>query len=116
MCRSKNVMPPRRQEFSAKVKAQAFSNCDGVCENCGIKLTIGNVEYDHDTPDGLGGEAKISNCRVLCRNCHSKKTHFVDRPKMAKADRVRKKAFGIKKVGWQSKYKKKINGEVVERD
>jgi 5-methylcytosine-specific restriction endonuclease McrA len=115
MCRS-DVMPPRRQEFPTKVKAQAFRNCNGYCQGCGIKLTIGNVEYDHDTPDGLGGEAKISNCRVLCRTCHSKKTHSVDRPKMAKADRVRKKAFGIKRSGWQSKYKKKINGEVVERD
>ena len=35
---------------------------------------------------------------------------------MAKADRIRKKAFGIKKVGWQSKWKRKINGEVVRRD
>ena len=109
-------MQKGRKEFSAKVKAQAFSNCDGVCENCGIKLTIGNVEYDHDQPDGLGGKATLSNCRVLCRNCHSKKTHQVDRPKIQKADRIRKKAFGIKRSGWQSKWKKKINGEVIERD
>jgi 5-methylcytosine-specific restriction endonuclease McrA len=105
-----------RKEFSAKVKAEAFSNCNGCCESCGIKLTIGNVEYDHDLADGLGGKAEISNCRVLCRNCHSKKTHTMDRPKIQKADRIRKKAFGIKKVGWQSKWKKKINGEVVRRD
>jgi len=116
MCRFKNVMSSRRQEFPTKVKAQALRLCDGFCQGCGIKLTIGNVEYDHELPDGLGGSAKISNCRVLCRNCHSKKTQQVDRPKMQKADRVRKKAFGIKRSSWHSKYKKKINGEVVKRD
>ena len=109
-------MQKGRKEFSAKVKAEAFRNCNGFCENCGIKLTIGTVEYDHATPDGLGGKAEISNCRVLCKSCHSKKTHKVDRPKMAKADRIRKKAYGIKRSSWQSKWKKKINGEVVRRD
>ncbi len=35
---------------------------------------------------------------------------------MAKADRIRKKAYGIKSSSYQSKWKRKINGEVVRRD
>jgi 5-methylcytosine-specific restriction enzyme A len=105
-----------RTEFTGRIKAAAFQRCDGRCEGCGIKLTPGNTEYDHCLPDGLGGAADIHNCRVLCRNCHGVKTHKQDRPRMAKADRVRKKAFGIKSSKPKSKWKRKINGEAVLRD
>ena len=111
-----------RREFPAKIKAAALKRCSNAagipcCERCG---TPGFVEIDHDKPDGLGGEPTLSNAVALCRTCHAKKTHGEDRPRMAKADRVRKKHFlGRAKSKFPcSRYsglKKKISGEVVRR-
>lgn len=104
-----------RREFSKTVKAAALKRCcdkNGIphCEECGIILTAGNIEFDHDKPDGLGGEPSLENCKVLCRNCHGDKTHGEDRPRMQKADRVKKKNFGVKGPskfrGWR-----RMNGE-----
>jgi 5-methylcytosine-specific restriction enzyme A len=85
-----------RREFPAKVKLAAWTRCNGNCEGCGRKI-VGLPEYDHDKPDGLGGEPTIENCKVLCGMCHRLKTHEHDRPIMAKADRQKKSAAGIKR-------------------
>jgi len=89
-----------RREFSVKVKLAAYERCqkDGKphCEACGLRI-VGLPEYDHIKPDGLGGEPTLDNCAVLCGKCHRLKTHEEDRPIMAKADRQKKKAAGIKK-------------------
>ena len=94
-----------RQEFSVKTKKAAWKRCGGICE-CGCEQEIiGTPEYDHDLPDGLGGDNSLENCRVLMGKHHSKKTHEVDRPMMAKADRLRNKRLGItpEKHKWPSK-------------
>jgi len=83
-----------RREFSAKVTDAAFARCGGHCEGCSAPLRPGKIEYDHILSDGLGGGPTLDNCQVLCTACHSLKTHHSDRPKMAKADRGRKKHFG----------------------
>jgi 5-methylcytosine-specific restriction protein A len=89
-------MSPRR-EFSKGVRAKAAARSNGLCEGCGLKLVVGGYHYDHDTPDGLGGEPTLENCRVLCLTCHRKKTHEQDNPRMQKADRQRKSiALGIR--------------------
>lgn len=116
-----------RTEFPRKVKAAAFKRCckDGIpyCENCGIVLTAGNVVYEHMTPDGLGGEPTLENCKVFClKVCATRKTFEDDNPIMQKADRSLKKSFGIatrkgrpmpgtKASGW----KRKFDGTVVRR-
>lgn len=89
-----------RQEFAAAVKRAAFRRCcrDGkpYCEGCGIELVSGNTEYEHVQPDGLGGDPTLDNCKVLCRkSCARTKTDTEDNPRMAKADRVLRKAFGL---------------------
>src|SRR5579863_1364228 len=94
-----------RREFSQSVRKLAFARCckpDGIpkCENCGNTLRAGNVEYEHLDPDGLGGEPTLDNCGVWCRvPCSSNKTRTEDVPRMAKADRVLKKTFGLKPKG-----------------
>lgn len=122
-------MNPRgitRTEFSKRVKAQAFARCcddSGIprCENCGIILTGGNIVYEHVTPDGLGGEPALENCKVFCRKiCAARKTAEQDNPRMAKADRQLKASYGIRKrstfaCSRDSAFKKKISGEVVRR-
>jgi 5-methylcytosine-specific restriction protein A len=104
-----------RKEFPARVKAAALKRCsdgDGIprCETCGGPLRGGNTFYDHDTPDGLGGEPTLENCRVLCGPCHNAKTFGEDNPRMAKADAVRKKHYGI------TKKKRKIPGKRFNGD
>jgi hypothetical protein len=121
----------KRQEFSAKVKAAALKRCmaggskPGVpqCENCDIELSARTgIIYEHVTPDGLGGEPTLENCKVHCGLCADIKTHTEDNPAMAKADRVFKAHHGLKRrkgppmpgsraSGW----KKPMNGPAVRR-
>lgn len=91
-----------RTEFPQAVRKAAFRRCcrgaDRLpyCEGCGILLTSGNIVYEHVNPDGLGGEPTLENCKVFCRKiCALKKTVEEDNPRMAKADRVLKGAFGL---------------------
>lgn len=109
-----------RREFSAKIKAQAAERANGHCENCTRKLMTGDFHYDHEIPDGLGGEPTLENCRVLCRSCHSEKTMRQDVPMIAKAKRNYRKARGIRKPSKMagsrdSRYKRKLDGTVVLR-
>lgn len=83
-----------RAEFPALVKRQAWDRCAGRCERCTAKLFPGHFAYDHDKPDGLGGEPTLENCKVLCDACHDWKTVEKDRPLMEKADRIRRKWLG----------------------
>lgn len=100
-----NLRGQERRDFPLKVRKLAFARCcaNGTipgkpqCENCGIELMPGNIEYEHLVPDGLGGEPTLENCGVWCRSsCSSKKTHKEDNPRMAKADRVLKKSYGLR--------------------
>lgn len=109
-----------RQEFSAKVKAAAALRANGHCEGCTRKLMTGDYHYDHEIPDGLGGEPTLENCKVLCRSCHSVKTRTADVPRIAKAKRNYRKARGIRKrsqfaCARGTPFKKKLTGEVVRR-
>lgn len=104
-----------RTEFSAKVRKAAWERCGGKCEGCTAKLFPGKFAYDHDTPDGLGGEPTLENCKVLCTACHSTKTHEHDRHIMQKADNIRKKHLGFGQPKPKSLWKRKMNGQVVKR-
>lgn len=94
-----------RREFSKQVRRDAFARAAGHCEGrpyggdrCPVKLQIGRFHYDHDIPDGLGGEPTLDNCVVLCIACHSDKTTKRDVPAIAKAKRISDKHLGIKTV------------------
>jgi 5-methylcytosine-specific restriction endonuclease McrA len=109
-----------RTEFSARVKAAAALRANGNCEECTRKLRTGDFHYDHVIPDALGGDASLQNCAVLCRSCHGNKTRTSDIPAIAKSNRNFRKARGIRKPSQfscarGSKWKKKLNGEVVAR-
>jgi 5-methylcytosine-specific restriction protein A len=99
-----------RKEFPQSVRKKAFQRCclngtiPGVpqCEKCGIELKSGNIEYEHIDADGLGGEPTLENCGVWCRSsCSRKKTSEEDIPRMAKADAVLKKSFGLEPTARQ---------------
>lgn len=99
----------KRQEFPQSVRKAAFVRCcqqcnvEGVenipgvpqCEGCGNELRSGGIIYEHDQADGLGGQPTDANCKVHCKTCADVKTFTEDNPRMAKADRALKKAFGL---------------------
>jgi len=69
----------KRQEFTAKVKAQAFQRCGGKCEHCSKKLLQGDFDFDHKISDKILRDHGISstnleNCQVLCVACHKIET------------------------------------------
>ena len=78
-----------QHNFSKAVKAERFQHCAGRCESCGDKLMPNKYEYDHANPVAFGGDASFENCRVLCRECHDKKTYKHDIPTVAKSNRIR---------------------------
>jgi hypothetical protein len=101
----------KRTEFSQKIRKAAFARCcrgcavEGIenlpgrpqCENCGLELKSGNIVYEHVQPDGLGGEPIAENCKVFCRKiCATRKTVEEDNPRMQKADRALKSAYGLR--------------------
>lgn len=110
-----------RREFSRKVKLDAFQRAAGRCEECTAHLVPGKYQYDHVTPDGLGGKPTLENCKVVCTACHGAKTAKEDVPRMAKADRQRAKLMdgkkskrpmpGSKASGWR----KRMDGTVERR-
>ncbi len=105
-----------RREFPPKVMLAAYERAKGHCEGCGLPLTVGKINYDHRIPDAMGGKPTLENCDVLCLPCHGLKTRHADIPAIAKVKRLRLRQIGAKKPSaWQSRWKRKINGQTVLR-
>jgi len=85
-----------RREFPAKVREQAFARSKGACEGCTAHLYPGKFAYDHVIPDALGGEPVLTNCEVLCENCHKAKTVGSDVPRITEARAEHRAHIGIK--------------------
>ncbi len=123
-----NMRGEKRTEFPQAIKKAAFArSCkpDGIpkCEapGCGKVIRAGHLIFEHVQPDGLGGEPTMANIAVYCDVCADRKTFEEDNPRMAKADRVLKTTFGMKRKGRPmpgskaSGFKKKMSGVVVRR-
>lgn len=109
-----------REEFSKKVKIEAFARCKGRCEACGALLRPRGFDYDHDKPAAFEGRAVVENCRVLCKPCHGQKTYGRDIPAIAKSNRIRAHRAGIRKrsrfpTSRDGPFKAKIGGGVERR-
>lgn len=115
-----------RTEFSKRTMREAYERSEGLCEGIlasgeRCRFTVDRRKhFDHIIPDALGGDNSLTNCAVLCVPCHDVKTRKIDIPMIAKAKRVRDKHLGVRKrstfaCSRDSKFKKKINGEVVAR-
>ncbi len=94
-----------RSEFSRKTRQQALERAGYRCEaseprygfdegqRCNCHLSLG-VQFDHETPDQLGGDTSLSNCRAVCVQCHRFKTRD-DVRQIRKSDRQRDKHNGV---------------------
>ena len=66
--------------FSENVKREAFIRAGGHCECCKKELIWQNHkegergawEAHHKTSVASGGQDTLSNCKILCLDCHKK--------------------------------------------
>ncbi len=58
--------------FTELTKMQALERAGYRCEKCGKKVTISTCEAHHKTSVLSGGSDNLSNCQILCIDCHKK--------------------------------------------
>lgn len=122
-----SLLGHRRREFPQAVRKAALKratrNSKVYCESCGLECNERRgIIFEHVTPDGLGGDPTLENCKVHCKTCADVKTHTEDNPRMRKADRVLKQRFGLKPTSRRpmpgskaSGIRKRMNGTVEHR-
>lgn len=66
---------PRRGIWSETIKRQIAYEQDYKCATCYNKLPS-TWCADHIIPLHLNGDNTISNCQILCPNCHAQKTQM----------------------------------------
>lgn len=123
-----------RAEFSKPTRRDALKRSGGFCEAVGdmyglpsgqrCYFTLSNgVEFDHIILDANSKDSSLENCAAVCIKCHDWKTRHVDIPTAAKTVRqMEKNIGGVGRRssrpfpgGRQSKWRRKMNGEVVAR-
>ena len=74
------------------------------------------IEYDHKMPLWLGGRNCESNLQAVLADAHKRKTQ-AEATVRAKVNAIRKKHLLGKQPskGWNTRFKKKINGDVIDR-
>ena len=83
----------KRLEFSNKTKQQALIEQDFKCVDCGA---TGQLEFDHQVPDGLRKNNSLKNCKLRCPECHKRKTRK-DQADITRAKRLYAKANNLQK-------------------
>jgi 5-methylcytosine-specific restriction endonuclease McrA len=73
------------------------------------------IEFDHITPLWLGGENRESNLQAVLSDAHKGKTK-TEATVRAKVNANRLKHLGVKSKsgGFQKRFKKKMNGDIVD--
>jgi len=87
-----------------------------TCCFCGGRIDPARErwEAEHNIRHALTADNSPNNVRPCHPHCHKPKT-AEDISENAKGKRVSDKHFGLRSKGWGGKYRKKMNGEVVER-
>jgi len=65
----KSKVTSNSRYIPATIKKVVIARSGNKCENCGSKY---NLQFDHITPYGTGGESAIGNVRQLCSNCNTR--------------------------------------------
>lgn len=111
-----------RKRISARQRAKIFLKEGGICSICQCAVVTGQTwEISHEIPLACGGADDETNWKVAHYTCHRNHTAKVDAPKIAKVRRVYHKHIGAKvsrspmPFGKKSKFKRKMDGTVIER-
>jgi 5-methylcytosine-specific restriction enzyme A len=105
----------------ARVRARVFMACEGKCHRCGRKIGASDKwTLEHLNALILGGKNREDNLGCTCEWCLPIK-NAEDQAAKSKVADMRNKHLGIRKPSRMagsrnSKWKKKLNGEVVARD
>jgi len=116
-----DVGTTKRGRMSNRLKLAIWEREHGKCMICGSKLRVGHFIFEHVRALELGGEDHEDNIRLTCTPCATTKTK-VDHSTAAKAKRQKSGYLGLKvsktplPAGKKSKWKKKLNGQVVLRE
>lgn len=85
-----------RAEFSKATRVAAKERAAGRCERCRAILVIGKFAFDHINPAAFTNDNSLENIQCICDACHGTKTAKQDIPAIAKSNRIRAKAAGIR--------------------
>lgn len=107
-------IPPR-------VRVRVFERDEKRCRLCSTPIHGGRWQCDHTIALINGGENRESNLRCICAGCHKIKTAS-DVAEKSKVYRIKAKAAGVSlrkgrpfPGGKNSKTKRKVSGQVVDR-
>lgn len=105
------------QKVPPRVRQRVFDRHNGICHLTGRAIQPGEKwELEHIHALILGGEHRESNMAPALASAHKVKTATEMKVK-SKIARVRKKHLGIKgekRSGFNSNFKRKINGDVID--
>jgi hypothetical protein len=110
----------KRGGLSTRRKLKIWERESGKCAICSAKLMAGQFIYEHMRALELGWTDTDENIRLTCLTCAKEKTKK-DHQITAKAKSQKSSYLGLKTVkaplpcGKKSKWKKKLNGQVVLR-
>jgi 5-methylcytosine-specific restriction endonuclease McrA len=112
-----------RRSISTKERARLFTLHGGCCHICEGKIHVGEAwDVSHVIPLALGGDDDDVNRMLAHRKCHRVRTSEQDIPFIARAKRRAANHAGARAPssrplpgGRNSKWRKKISGEVVPR-
>lgn len=112
----------KRKPRPAKERARLFELHGGLCHICGGKINVGEAwELEHVIPFEFAQDDTDENVKPAHVACHKVKTAD-DVKDIAKARRRREKHFGFRPPSKSpmpgskaSKWRRKMNGEVVPR-
>lgn len=108
------------EPFPPRVKVRILERFKRRCANCGNLIVAGRWICDHIIALINGGQNRESNGQPLCDICNPHKNAADVAEKSAIAETI-KSHYGLKKPkhpmpgSRQSKWKKKVSGEVVLR-
>src|SRR5688572_29270196 len=109
------IETPKRKSLSAKDREKIFAREHGVCHLC--KVTIDPVrekwQADHVIAREFTGKDDLEEFKPAHVSCHKGKTKD-DVMMIRKAQRIRRKHMGAKPQKPEPRYRKKMNGDVVD--
>ena len=111
----------RRRSLSTRDRVKIFEQGQGRCYLCARTILPREPwEAEHSTPYAIGGSDAVEDLLPVHVACHADKTKR-DVFEIAKTKRIHAKHFGAHKSSRpmpgsrRSKFKKKMDGTVVER-